>query len=59
MYVKFSLADSNSSPCLQHLTNTYTCKVTTVPKVHNGTVITITKFKTFIPYPYPLKLGTY
>ena len=36
MYVKLPPRDLNPDPCLPHLTCTYTCKVTTAPKVHGG-----------------------
>ena len=36
MYVKFPPGDLNPNPYPPHPTNTYTCKVTTTPKVHSG-----------------------
>ena len=41
MCVKFSLGDLNSSPYFPHLTNTYTCGVTIIPKVCGGFTILI------------------
>ena len=33
MCVKLSFEDLNSGPCPPHLTSTYTCRVTIVPRV--------------------------
>ena len=38
-YVKFSLEDLNLDPCPPHSTNTYTCKVTIMPKVRGVIVV--------------------
>ena len=38
MCVKFSLGDLNLGPCLPHPTNTYTCGVTTAPRVCSGSL---------------------
>ena len=39
MCVKLPLGDLNPGPCLPHLTSTYTCKVTTAPRVRSGEII--------------------
>ena len=39
MYVKLSPEDLNSNICPLHLTSTYTCGVTIVPKVCGGNYI--------------------
>ena len=36
MCVKLPLKDLNPSPCPQHPTSIYTCKVTITPKVRGG-----------------------
>ena len=36
MCVKLSPGDLNPSPCPPHPTSTYTCEMTTAPKVHGG-----------------------
>ena len=36
MYVKLLPVDLNHDPYPPHLTNIYTCGVTTAPKVHDG-----------------------
>ena len=41
MCVKFLPEDLNPGPCPPHPTNIYTCEVTTAPKVHGGSYVTI------------------
>ena len=41
MCVKFSLRNLNPGSCSPYSTTTYTCGVTIVPKMRNGTIINI------------------
>ena len=37
MYIKFTPENLNPNYYLPHLTNTYTCEITIIPKMYNGT----------------------
>ena len=44
MCVKLSLGDLNSDPYPPHLTNIYTCRVTTAPRMRGGVLSSLLVF---------------